>query len=67
VADDKASKTVVDTLLTRVNKLDEKVKFEMGIGDKASLTGSSAGDDDDDDDDDDVQEDSAEQKKKDKL
>ncbi len=40
--EDKASAKVVEELVKRLNKLEEKVKFEMA-GDKASLTGSSEG------------------------
>lgn len=39
--EDKASKEVVEALIKRINKLEEKVKFEMAGADKASLTGSS--------------------------
>ena len=45
--EEKASKFVVDELVKRINKLEEKIKFEMqGGADKASLSGSSVADDD---------------------
>lgn len=47
LAEDKASSAVVNELVKRLNKLEEKVKFELADGDdKASLSGSEAGDGD---------------------
>ena len=40
LAEDKASSAVVNELVKRLNKLEEKVKFELADGDKASLSGS---------------------------
>ena len=42
--EDKASQAVVDVLSKRLNKLEDKIKFEGGgYGDKASLSGSEEG------------------------
>ena len=41
--EEKASSAVVEAMVKRLNKLEEKIKFEIAGADKASLTGSSEG------------------------